>query len=670
MNNSPFTFISDKIISSIEWVDFKETVEWCQDNIYLSSEASPYTGMISFERTPWIEEILKDWDKKWIEEYDIMASTQVGKTTIEFCCIAKELDTDPTMMQLTIPIENGVSEYVATKFEPFFKGIKSLQSKILARKDEEKNRLKGALKEVPGGKLFILGNTATNRRSKSVKNIFMDEVALFGKGHVSELRGRTKFFEKTGRKIFLVSSRKHKGDEIELAYDAAYCKKELQILCKGCGEFFYPESKHFKYLTPKEYKEQSNIQKIENMTEYKRVAKNTGNVVCECGHKTSSRDIEDLVREKNVKLVIVEGQDEDNRHGYKLNALATALTNYSTIVQELIDAGEDEDALATIYQDYFNEIFEKKDKQVASTDVGLLGNKYDEFVIPDDTAALYLGIDTQKGYYWATLVAMEYGMSPQLVWASRVEDEATIEELMDRRYYYADGREYTAGIRRAGQDWQGYKETKENINDETGEVTKDVIMDMPQRVKEFAFKMSEKYGQDSEGRERFYATRGEEFLTNDEYYRFANTDVTVKNFRDERKIKTIKLGTVALKSAFMSSLMRAIAKAKAVEGDDAYEYEDRLFGINKTQCDKLNNREKIAHRDIDMQITAEVFTYPKDTRGKQKDYKSWVKQRNDNHYLDCIVICYALAIMDNIASLKKPEKEDVENARSILRSII
>ena len=339
MNNSPFTFISEKIINSIEWVDFKETVEWCQDNIYLSSEASPYTGMISFERTPWIEEILKDWDKKWIEEYDIMASTQVGKTTIEFCCIAKELDTDPTMMQLTIPIADGVSEYVTTKFEPFFKGIKSLQKKMLERKDEEKNRFKGSLKEVPGGKLFILGNTANNRRSKTVKNIFLDEVALFGKGHVAELRGRTKFFEKTGRKIFLVSSRKHKGDEMELAYDASYCKKELQILCKGCGEFFYPESKHFKYLTPKEYKEKNNIQKIENITEYKRVAKNTGNVVCECGHKTSSRDIEDLVREKNVKLVIVEGQDEDSRHGYKLNALATALTNYSTIVEELIDAG-------------------------------------------------------------------------------------------------------------------------------------------------------------------------------------------------------------------------------------------------------------------------------------------------------------------------------------------
>ena len=218
MTNSPFTFISEKIVSAFEWEDFKKTVEWCKDNIYLSTDTSPYAGMMSFERTPWIEEILHDWDKPWIEEYDIMASTQVGKTTIEFCCITKELDTDPTMMQLSIPNDKDVPDYIKKKLDPFMRGVKSLQAKLIERKDEEKQRLKNATKEVAGGTLFVTGNTPSSRASNTIRCFFGDEVSLYDSGDVSEFRERTKSFELIGRKIMLVSSRRYNGDEIELAY--------------------------------------------------------------------------------------------------------------------------------------------------------------------------------------------------------------------------------------------------------------------------------------------------------------------------------------------------------------------------------------------------------------------------------------------------------------------
>ncbi len=669
---SAYTFDSDTIANAFTWKEELGTVEWCKENIYLAQDVTPYTGMISFEKTPWIEDILNDWDKPWIEEFNIMASTQVGKTTIEFCCIAKELDTDPCMMQLTVPTDDGVGDFVKTKFDPFFRGIKSLQKKINFRKDEEKTRLKGSLKEVPNGMLFILGNTEKNRRSKTVKNIFIDEAALFGKGHIKELIGRTKFFEKTGRKIFTVSSRKFPGDEIETQFVNSYCKKELQIECNGCKEYFYPTSELFSYMSTKEYKEKYDLDKIENMNNYKREAKETAVVICSCGHKTNSRDIEDLIRLKKVKLVVVEGDESDTIHGYKLNALATGLTKYSTMAEGLIEAGDDEEVLITIHQDYFNETFTKKDKSVASSDVTLLANKYEEFVVPNDTVAMYLNIDTQKGYYWATILAFEYGMNSHLVWAGRVEDEHTIETLMDREFFYKDGSRYVQGIKRTGQDWQGYKEIKDVINDETGEITRETVVDMPQRVKEFAYKMAEKYGADKDGIERFYATRGELFLHNDDMFRFTNSSVTVKNYKDVRKIKTLKLGTVALKSAFMSALMRNIAKQKALEGEEAYEYEGRLHYINKTLADKLKNRDSkgVFNQDYDRQVTAEVFTNPKDRKGKPKDYKSWVNIRNDNHYLDCNAIGYALATMDNIASLRKPAETNKKDMFVVSRGLI
>ena len=172
-------------------------IEWCKANINLTTEASPsLPGWISFEETPWIEEILRDWTRDNVTQYNILASTQVGKTIIQLCCVSFELDTNPGQMQFTIPTDDGVSDFVSGKIDPFvIESIASIQSKVIKRKEDEKKRLKGALKEVPGGKLFILGNTAINRRGKSVTRAFMDEVGLFKRGDVDELIGRVKFSE-------------------------------------------------------------------------------------------------------------------------------------------------------------------------------------------------------------------------------------------------------------------------------------------------------------------------------------------------------------------------------------------------------------------------------------------------------------------------------------------
>lgn len=648
MNNSPFTFISDKIINSLEWVEFKETAQWCKDNIYLSSEASPYTGMISFERTPWIEEILNDWDKKWIEEHDIMASTQVGKTTIEFCCIAKELDTDPTMMQLTIPIEDGVSDYISTKFDPFFKGIKSLQEKMTQRKEEEKTRLKGALKEVPGGKLFILGNTENNRRSKTVKNKFMDEVALFGKGHVSELRGRTKFYEKTGRKIFLVSSRKHEGDEIELAYNEAYCKKELQIECKGCGVYFYPVgSEQFKYLTEEEYKKQEGVEFIENRVAYKKAAKDTGRVVCkECKYETTSKDIEDLVREKKVKLIIVEGEDEDIRHGYKLNALATALTNYSTIVQELIDADDDVEKLQTIYQDYFNELYEVKHEEKEDSDMLLLGSGVPEYIIPKDTVAVYLTIDNQLDHLYAQITAIEYGMKVHIVYFSRIESWSDAERLFEvcQNLQGENGEVYT--VSKMGIDRRGYN---------VGEIRRTDEAD------EFVHYMTNLWGQD-----RVYTMEGHPDITGGKSYTVGKR----KDNSDNRKkldVKIIKFSNIYMKHKLFSYMERTIQKARAEEGDEEYSYNEKMLLINQDNIER--DMESITDHSLTRMLSAEVYGDIMDEKTKKPTgRKGYIPIRKRNDAIDTTTMALTLAEMDMVSMMQKPEEVDIKSSLDRLGS--
>jgi len=670
VSNSPYTHLTKGLKDALTWHEEKSTAQWAKDNIFLSLDVSPMTGMISFDKTPWIEEILNDWDKVWVENYNIMASTQVGKTTIEFICIFKELDTNPCMMQLTIPNDKAVSLFLKKKFNPFLRGIKSLKDKISGYQSAEKQRLNDALKEVAGGMVFINGNTDNNRRSNTVKNIFMDEVALMGSGHKEELEGRTKFFEDKGRKMFAVSSRKHEGDEIEIAYDNSYCKKSLMIECQGCKKYFYPlGSACFKYMTEKEYKELHDIEIIENKNDYKREAINTAHVLCECGHKTTTDIVRKLVITRKVKLVITEGDADDVIYGYRLNALATGLTKYSTIAKLVIEAGSDYDKLATVYQDYFNETYKADVKVTNSSEIASIANEYEEFVIPDDTIGLYMGVDSQKGYYWVTILAIEYRLVSNLVWCGRVEDEATLETLMDKEYFYQDGDKYIPGIRRAYHDWQGYKTPKREyvINEDTGQVMDELIMDMPQRVKEFVYKMSQKYGADSDGKEKYYGVRGEQTLTNEVAFISSRTGLKIKGFKQEREVKTLKVNTTLLKTAFMSSVVRSIGKSNAEEGIEAYEWEDRLHRINKTEALRLKEREKALNTDYDRQITSETF----DNHiidGKVSKYRYWYGSR-DNHYLDTNCYIHVAITQDGLVSIPKPVRQQTKKPFSLARSL-
>ncbi len=670
MTRSPFTFISDKIISSLEWEDEEATEAWCADNIIISGEVSGRDGYLSFEKYPWSQEILNDWDRPNLEEFALWASTQVAKTTTQFCCIVKPLVTDPCMMLFVMASDKMVSDFVSEKFDPFVDGIPKLKDKIYTKKEEDKNRLKNAVKIVPGGRISFVGNTAINRRGKTVKYVFIDEAALYEYSDVEEFKSRTKSFEGLGRKIFIVSSPMYELDPIITEYENAYCKKELHIICEKCETSFYPTSAQFKYLTEKEYKEKN--EKEFALLEYKREAIKTAHTLCSCGNKIDYKTLEDYVRNGRVKLKTIVGDAEiDTKIGYKLNAVATGLTHYGKLAEKLIEAGDNESKLVAIYREYFNEIYERADKKIESSDITLLGNDYEEFEIPDDTIGLYMGVDSQKNYYWVTILAIEYGLISNLVYAGRVEDLDSVKSLLDREYYYKNGKRYHQGIRRVYHDWQGFRTLEKDIikNEDTGEIIEELYLDMPQRVKEFAMEMAQKYGCDSEGRERYYAVAGKQELPNGEMYRAVNTKVKAKTYKDERVIKTLQINTTETKTSFMTSVARNIVKQKATQEQEEFYYDERLHYINKTLAEKLKSRETIRQIDYDKQITSETFQNHMQPNGKRSKFKFW-SGNTDNHWLDTNSYIQVSIQMDNLASIKKPKKDEGSTVLLSIKSIL
>ena len=281
---------------------------------------------------------------------------------------------------------------------------------------------------------------------------------------------------------------------------------------------------------------------------------------------------------------------------------------------------------------------------------------------------MYMGVDTQKDHFWIEIKAYQWAFRPHTVYAGRAEDFKTIVDLFERKYYFESGELYHPGIRRMGIDMQGYVEKETYFDKEENREKSEIIVNRPQEVREFVYEMSQTWGTDGDF-EKIFATRGYQFLPNDEPFSFGSTQLTAESYKDVRKIKFMKLGTVSLKLTLLQQIYRNLEKQSAGPEDEAYEYDARIHYINQTLADKIKERDIPVSTAFEEQYTSQIYTYPKDKKGNPKDRKAFVQVKKDDHYPDCGVICTAMALLDNIQYEKEPpeiNEEEFSLARSLM----
>lgn len=663
-----------------DWVEDISTVDWSHQNVHLNSDVSPITGFIDLTRTPHIIEILNDRDKHHVWFQDLLASTQVGKTMALFLAILKELDTDPSMMQLTIPSDKGVADYVTTKFDPMLKGVESLQIKIEEFKEDEKTRLKVARKQVGGGMLFILGNTAANRSSKTVKHMFIDEARLFGKGHITELIGRTKSFERFFRKVMVVSSLETEDGEESRAYERCDCKKELSMVCPSCGHAFYPGSKEFKFLTKSAYLKQNGQTEDDfNIKVYKELALKEVFVECpECSCHISSTKKDELIKNGGVKFVIVEGDESKTSIGYKANALCTYITQYETIATEIIDADEDVVVLQRIWRDYFNEIYTHNTDSAEYQDIWLLDSGTEELVVPEDTNKLFMAVDVQKNRVYINISAFSYNHNTTVILTEEVksfggQDWHTCETLFKSQFYDTEGKAY--GIYRLAVDFRGYNQEDVLRIDESKRFIKDMMMYLQENnIEESQQKAMGIYGFDPKkseaNRYKPFIKPNEETIVDDVKYK-----IPVLGMNN----RVIKMGLSWDSNQGKGIISRTIAKIKHEQGvyepkdeeDDPSQYTKRLFFVNSS----IVNREKALYEkkakeskngigslpsnEFSMHMTCEKYNPIEDR---------YEPQRKRNDYYDTVCMIDTMIRESGVESDKRPDPEEANEALEILKS--
>jgi phage terminase large subunit GpA-like protein len=613
-----------------KWEKFQSSKEWTEKNIYLNSDVSPITGFIDMKYTPHLIEMFNDYDVPSYWKFTFMASSQCGKTTCIFALAFKQLDTDPSMSNIFIPADDGVRDYVVQKLNPFLKGIKSVVKKIEQHNSLESNKDIKATKTVAGGMLGVSGSSARQRRSKTLKNVFLDEVSLFPIGSVTEIVSRTKAFEKYFRKVFLSSTIKEKDDQIMKSYEDSEWKKEWHLICPDCGDSFYPKSTHFKYLTLEDFAKEKGVDVDDvNYEDYKSEALEDVYVECpHCSHHINSSEKDRLVLNNGCKFVTVSGDSSKKTIGYKANALAMYATNYETIASLLIDAKGKYDEIAIVYVEYFNEIYDDGRNEVKTEDLLLLGNGYKKWEIPEETVRLYLTIDTQKDHFYWKITAYGYGFIANTVAYGRAETTHDLKELMFNNYNGVGDRSYM--IDKVCIDRRG-------------------IAERTTQVDEFIIEIMEETGE----LDFIYATEGVAEITGGQMYR-------VKRYKkeldgEEYEFKVISISNIMAKNELSQMITRSISKAKDETGEK--DYHKRLFAINEDIVDEETDSKTTIHNYTRHMTSEELVT----VKGKQVWEKKNSSVRND--YWDCSVQAVVLAEMELVSNMQKPDFSEDDGSK-------
>lgn len=654
--------------------------EWTRKNVYFTgTDVSPIPGAFNINKSPQYIKLFQLMDRPATKEVWGKWASQAGKSLFTMLILGYKLDTEPAVTIYATPTKEDIPILITTKIDPVLKCMPRLWNKIQNFKIVETIRGKSKIKEIPGGQLVVLGSSVKERKSKTSPFIVMDEIAEFEKGATEEFSERTKSFSKFFPKIVGVSTIVNPDDEICTNYNNSEVQLEWHFICPSCETNFYPDESLFRFTSLNEYAKEIGVKEEEvDRVKYLTKARHSAHMKCpHCSHKIDNKIKDEMIFNNGMdwfyagsdKRFEVSNLTSERSFGFDMNSFGSFFVLFEDVVEKIIKNGTNEVLLDKLYRGWFNKFYESKTSNIESNDILLLESEYEEFIIPDKTVALYLGVDVQKDHFWATVDAYTYGMKEShCVLATRLEDWQSIVELMERDFYYKDGRKY-GRVRRTAIDQQGYYKDTNEVDEFTGVSEKVVISDRPLETRNFIYEQSLKLGADKFGFEKIYGIRGKEFIPSGEAFTMTTSKVVINGTykeQNDRTVKTLVVGTVSAKLSFLQSVRGNILRLTEDDEFDPITMK-RFHFVNKTEIEKIKNYTKLPKTAYSEQITSEKYGYDNDKKGKKKAYKGMIQIKKDNHFLDCHGYTSTLAIMDNIAATVEPEpkKKKFSLARSL-----
>lgn len=211
--------------------DRREVWDWAADNVDFG-RTTAFSGRYDIDNVPWMKEVLRAYnDPRVREATTIMPPQDSGKTKGAETYLAFRIATASTNASWNQATNVKAEAWSETRWEAMLNSVEKIKEKF---SDNEHLKKKRRIIFKDSTFLLIQGaETKANRAGDSVELQINDDVYLWEKTWLTEMRERTNAYRET-RKIINISVGGKKGSDLHERFLAGD-QRELCHVCERCG---------------------------------------------------------------------------------------------------------------------------------------------------------------------------------------------------------------------------------------------------------------------------------------------------------------------------------------------------------------------------------------------------------------------------------------------------
>jgi len=405
--------------------------QWAEQYRIMDSKTSALPGKWNNSVTPYLVEIMNEFNNVETEEIIFIKPTQVGGSEALNNMIGYTVMQDPSPMMVVYPTED-LAEFVSeNRIQPMLTLSNELKEKFKKRESSRQ--------ELQCDGMFIsLGgaNSPASLSSKAIRYLFLDEVDKYPGASKKEAdpiklaRERTKTFP--NKKIFITSTPTLKTGHIWKAKENADVVKKYKVPCPHCSEYIELIFEQIKW--PKD----------EGMSLADRAE--FANYCCQiCGCIITDQHKIQMI--KLGKWEIVEQRTQFPRKvAYWMNTLYSPFVRFSEIAKEFLFTHKDPEAFQNFINSWLAEPWEDT-KLKTNADV-VLERQSDckEFEVPDWAVMLTGGVDVQETSLYWTIRAWGPYLTSQNIAHGQALSFREVEHVMNAEYLKSSGEAFMVNL--------------------------------------------------------------------------------------------------------------------------------------------------------------------------------------------------------------------------------
>ena len=399
--------------------------EWAEKYRILDSKSSAIPGRWSNSVTPYLVEIMDEFNNPETEEIIFVKPTQVGGTEVSLNMVGYTVSQDPFPMMLVYPTDR-LGDYLSdVRVKPMLMLSPATMNKFY-EKDSSRRDLKcdGMVISVEGA------NSPSGLASKPICRLMLDEVDKYPPSTKKEAdpiklaKERTKTF--SNRKIYIASTPTIQSGHIWQAMELADVVKHYLVPCPHCGEMIEFKFKNLKW--PENKPGMSLVDRAEFAV-----------YVCqECGAVITDTHKHQMLNQGRWK--IVERRTQYARSvAYWMNTLYSPFVRFAEIAKEFMLSKESPETLQNFTNSWLAEPWEDVTHRTNADLVLSRRTNVPELTVPDWAMLLTGGVDVQKGCVYYVIRAWGEYLTSQNIAYGRLRTLDDVTEVMNLEYRKESG---------------------------------------------------------------------------------------------------------------------------------------------------------------------------------------------------------------------------------------